>query len=161
MVLQLIQVSCELDNLSCLVIPADHEWKVDVRLSSDDEIRKNISLRSDELHEIPNSRGSANLILSAGKNNYATVTIEQLPKMVSSKIQAESSGKLVTLLAVDCRGCEIVAWHPTGFYEAVSTAGTRFDEVDLSEGEWYDVDTETNEPVSITNVVASIVNHRK
>jgi hypothetical protein len=161
MVVQLIQISCDLENLESFRIPVDHEWTFDLRLTSDDEVCKNVTLTTEDVQGIPNSRGSANLILSAGKNNYATITVEALPKVVNAEFGANESGKQVVVLALDCRGCEIIAWKPTGFYEAVSTAGTTFGEVDLSECEWYDVDPETNEPVSITNVVTSIVNYKK
>ena len=156
MVVQIVSLKCELDNIESLSVPADHEWVFDIRLTASDEVRTGVKVSTENEVEIPNSRGNTNLVIKVGKNIYATITVEDAPKIVKKEVSLDDSGKRIPLFAVDCRGCEIVAWHPTGYYSAVSVNGTRFDHVDLSEKEWYDVDTETNEPVSITNVESFI-----
>jgi hypothetical protein len=160
MVIQLVHVTCEIENLHSFVIPEDHEFIFDVELSSS-EIRQNVKFTLLNEEEIPNSRGVANLIFKIDKNAYASIKAELLPKTVKRELNSDDSNREVAVLALDCRGCEVRAWKPTGFYRAVSAQGTVFDDVDLSTGEWYDVDPETNEPVSITNVRTSIDVYRK
>lgn len=42
---------------------------------------------------------------------------------------------------------------PNGEFQCIGLdSGTVFNEVDLSEGEWYDVDEKTNDEVSIIDV---------
>jgi hypothetical protein len=159
MVLKLLSLKCELDNIESLSVPEDHEWILNVNVGG--ELRQGVRFSTQNDIEIPNSRGTTNLVIKMDKNAYASITVEALQKTVKTEITSEDSGKSVPLLAVDCRGCDIESWTATGFYSARTPSGTVFDTVDLSEKEWYDVDTETNEPVSITNVETSVQSHRK
>jgi hypothetical protein len=163
MVLLLLKAHAEMENVESFEFPEDHEWLIDVVIPASGETRHNVKLSRTEELEIPNSRGLANLILKVDKNVYATIKIEDIPKVTRNKITAtdSESGTLVPILGVDCRGCEILAWKPTGFYSATTPTGTNFEEVDLQEGEWYDVDAETNLPVSITNIRSEIEVYRK
>jgi hypothetical protein len=160
MVLQLIKISCELDNLDSFEVPEDHDFIFDIELGIS-ELRKNVKFTVQTEEEIPNSRGVANIVLKIDKNSFASIRAEPLPKIVKRELCFSDSGKYVALLALECRGCEVKAWKPTGYYKATTSHGTVFEEVDLSSGEWYDVDKETNEPVSITNVQTSIEVYRK
>ena len=159
MVVQLLCLKCDLDNIDSFSIPEDHEWILNVNVGG--ELREGVRFSTQNEVEIPNSRGTANLVIKIDKNAYASITVEPLPKIVRTEFGSEDAGKPVPLLAVDCRGCEIEGWAATGFYTAKSVSGTVFENVDLSEKEWYDVDIETNEPVSITNVETSVQSHRK
>ena len=163
MVFQLIKACIELDNVETLEFPEDHEWCVDVFLPGSGEVRENVVLSRSEDLEIPNSRGTANVVIKVDKNIYATIKIEDVPKVTTRSISAADAenGKYVPLLGVDCRGCELKAWKPTGFYTATSPDGKVFDEVDLQNGEWYDVDPETNLPVSVMSIKSQIDVYRR
>ena len=163
MVVLIIKAKVEMDNVDILEFPEDHEWCVDVYLTASGELKENVKLSRTEEVDVPNSRGTANLILKVDKNVYATIKIEDIPKVTSTRITAadSESGENVVILALDCRGCEIKAWRPTGFYKVTTPEGTEFDEVDLHTGEWYDVDAETNMPVSIMSIKSEIQMYRK
>ena len=158
---QIVKFKAELENVKTFSIPEDHEWCFDIVIPSTGEVRENVKFLVQDEVEVPNSRGIANLVIKVDRNVHATLTVESLPKIIKSEISSDDSGSQVPVLAVDCRGCEIQAWKPTGFYTVIAPSGTRFEEVELESREWYDVDPETNEPVSITNVETSIDAHRK
>lgn len=160
MVVQLLNIACELENVQHLRIPEDHEFVLDIEVGPG-EIRRGVIFSRENQVDIPSSRGTANLVLKIDKNSFASLSVCDLPKTIRPELCASDSEKLVPILAIECRGCEVKAWKPTGFYVAQSTQGAIFEEVDLSTGEWYDVDAEANEPVSITNVRTSIEPHRK
>lgn len=162
MVVQLIELKLDMENIKSFTIPDDHIWKLDLVFPSTGDSRSGINLSPSEEVEIPNSRGTANLVLRIDKNVCATLKIQPLPKIVRNGITDEESekGQFVPVLAVECRGCEIQSWTPTGYYQVATLSGSIFDEVDLSAGEFYDVDPETNEPVSIISFKSKIVVYR-
>lgn len=163
MVLQLLKVLPDSDNVEEFEIPQDHIWCVDVEVFGTGEVREAVGIRRDEIHEVPSSRGTANLILKVDTNHYATISIIDTPNLTKAVVSVEdiSRGVHTAVVAFDCRGCSIKSWRPTGFYTVRTPNGTEFTEVDLQTGEWYDVDTETNQPVSIMSVKYEIEQFRK
>lgn len=161
MVVQVVKFKAEFENVETFTIPEDHEWCFDIVIPSTGEVRENVKFSTQEEVEVPNSRGIANLVIKIDRNVHATVTVEQLPKLVKSEFSGDDAGTFVPVLAVDCRGCEIKAWKPTGYYTVTTPSGSKFDEVDLESREWYEVDAEINEPVSVTQVETCIDAHRK
>jgi hypothetical protein len=163
MVVLVLKVLPEVDNVESIEFPRDHEWCLDIDMGGTGEIRDKVVVsRSDEF-EVPNSRGTANLVLKMDTGSYATVTILDIPKFTKDVISASDSesGLYTPIVAFDCRGCEIKKWHPTGYYTVTTPSGTTFSEVDLQLGEWYDVDKETNLPVSIMSVKHELDIYRK
>ena len=60
---------------------------------------------------------------------------------IKSSIQASDSGNFVPILALDCHDLEPYAFHPRGDeFTLTNTSGETFDNVDLSEGSWSQVD---------------------
>lgn len=159
MVIQLLKVRAELDNIESLEFPKDHLWCFDVSIPQAGEVRKGVQFSIDDESEVPNSRGTANLILKVDKNFYATVSILDLPKETRNSISSEDSeaGQYVAIAAFECRGCELEKWNPTGYYTITTPCGEKFEEVDLSTGEWYEVEQETNTPVSVISVISELV----
>ena len=163
MVVLVLKVLPEFDNVEALEFPRDHEWCLDIDVGGSGEIREKVNVSSAEDFEIPNSRGTANLVLKVDKNNYATITISEIPKLTTERITGDNAeaGKYTPIVAFDCRGCEIKKWHPTGYYTVTTPNGAIFSEVDLQSGEWYDVESETNMPVSITSIKHELDIYRK
>ncbi len=163
MVVQVVKVLPEFDNVEWLEFPSDHQWCVDIEIQGSGEVRESIRISRNDEVEVPSSRGTANLILKLDKSHYASVSIVDIAKVTTSTICSEDadSGKYTAVVAFDCRGCEIKAWRPTGFYTIKTPSGAQFDEVDLQTGEWFDVDTDTNLPVGVLSVKYEIEQYRK
>ena len=70
----------------------------------------------------------------------------------------DKSGEWVQIAAFECRGMEVVAWHPAenGDFTAESTGGKVFEEVDLSEGDWTDYDDDNDLAVSVMELDSKI-----
>ena len=151
MVVQVLKVFTEIDNIETIEFPNDHEWCFDVEICGSGDVREKVLVCRDEEVDVPNSRGTANLVLKVDKNSYASITIIQIPKLTNGVVTASDAetSRLTPLIAFDCRGCEIKTWHPTGYYKVTTPAGSVFSEVDLQSGEWYEVESETHLPVSI------------
>ncbi|KAM5436621.1 hypothetical protein McanMca71_001739 [Microsporum canis] len=65
----------------------------------------------------------------------------------------ESKGKGQKIIEFDCRGLEFTEFKADGKWEATGIeSGTKFGEINLEEGEWYDFDEKQGEEVSITEI---------
>ncbi|GME69391.1 unnamed protein product [[Candida] boidinii] len=65
----------------------------------------------------------------------------------------EQNKKRVAILEIDARGLELIEFIPEGLFSCKGAeTSTVFEEVDLSEGEWYDYDDRAGEEVSITEI---------
>jgi len=61
--------------------------------------------------------------------------------------------KRQNIIEFECRGCEFVRFKSEGDWEAVGLeSNTRFDEIDLTDKEWFDYDEKTGNEVSIKDV---------
>ena len=72
-------------------------------------------------------------------------------------MEADDSGAMVPMLALDCNGLEPYAFHPLGGegeFVAVGKNGKVYENVDLSDGDWSDYDLATGS-VSITNFASA------
>ncbi|GAB5587892.1 hypothetical protein Unana1_02792 [Umbelopsis nana] len=61
--------------------------------------------------------------------------------------------KFVKLAVLDCRGLEPVGFDPrAGWTAQGAESGTKFEDIDLTEGDWADYDEKAGEPVGISNI---------
>ncbi|KAI5948735.1 hypothetical protein KGF57_005346 [Candida theae] len=110
---------------------------------------KEVHMNRFEHHEISGSRGEASFVFRCKecKNEHSASILR-----TGAKLEAGAS-KAVSILEIDARGLDFIKFVPDGKFQAVGEeTGTKFDEVDLEDGEWYDVDEKTNEEVSIVDV---------
>ncbi|KAK1061285.1 hypothetical protein LTR74_011169 [Friedmanniomyces endolithicus] len=65
----------------------------------------------------------------------------------------QSPAKAKNILTLDCRGLEFVEFKADGAWKATGVeSGTKFADIDLTEGEWFDYDEKAGEEVSIKEV---------
>ncbi|KAK0935017.1 hypothetical protein LTR48_003186 [Friedmanniomyces endolithicus] len=65
----------------------------------------------------------------------------------------QSPAKAKNILTLDCRGLEFVEFKADGAWKATGVeSGTKFADIDLTEGEWFDYDEKAGEEVSIKDV---------
>ncbi|KAF2999558.1 hypothetical protein E8E14_000618 [Neopestalotiopsis sp. 37M] len=98
-----------------------------------------------ENNEMSGSRGEANFVWKC-KNckRESTASIKTAPKPYE---QGEPP-KAQYIIEFDCRGLEFTDFHP----EASIDSGTKFTEIELTDGEWYDYDDKAGEEVSIKDL---------
>lgn len=81
-----------------------------------------------------------------------------LIERTKEKVQAGNSNKWTNLLEIDARGIDFVEFIPEGRWQCVGEElGTKFEEVDLEDAEWYDYDDKQGDEVSVTEVQFDIL----
>jgi Eukaryotic protein of unknown function (DUF866) len=138
----------ELENIKKLKFPHNHAWLMDFQSGFSDETREGVRVTAAEEVEMPNSRSTANVCITfkdTGKS-AASINVTTVKGVTRNTYLAQDSCSFVSIAAFDCRGAIPVKWSPTGFYFADNF------KIDLNNGEWFDVDPDTCESVSITDV---------
>ncbi|CAK9439498.1 uncharacterized protein LODBEIA_P35980 [Lodderomyces beijingensis] len=149
-----LKISAELDNVTELE-PLDtpqepHYYTFKIECTKCRTVHdKDVQINRFEKHEMGGSRGEANFVFRCKEcKNEHNASIER----TNAKLENGDS-KPVAILEIDARGLDFVEFIPDGKFQAKGVeTGTVFDEVDLEDSEWYDVDEKTNEEVSITDV---------
>ena len=68
------------------------------------------------------------------------------------------SGKFVPIIRLDCRGIEPVEFIPKDGWEAEGAeSGTKFSDIDLSEGDYSEYDEKASASVGIYNFESQVV----
>ncbi|KAI9118436.1 hypothetical protein K1719_010768 [Acacia pycnantha] len=104
---------------------------------------------------LPVGKGTTNLIQKCkfcGRDG----TVTMIPGRGKPLTQETSeSGKYAPLMLFDCRGYEPVGFIFVGGWKVESLEGTKFENVDLSSGEFVEYDEKGECPVMISNVRAT------
>ncbi|KAJ5636357.1 uncharacterized protein N7484_009670 [Penicillium longicatenatum] len=151
-------LKAELEGVTDLQ-PSDTEenpyfYTFKVQCSSCRETHPNwVSFNRFEQHEIPGSRGEANFVWKCRLcTKTHTASIVSGPNVYEA--DEKKAGKKI--IEIDCRGLEFVDFQADGEWEAKGAeTSTRFKEIDLMEGEWYDYDEKAGE-VSIKEITWTV-----
>ncbi|KAF1810352.1 DUF866-domain-containing protein [Eremomyces bilateralis CBS 781.70] len=122
-----------------------------VQCTSCREVHPNwVTISRFEQNEISGSRGEANFVWKCTlckREHSATIQKEPAPYPHSSPPKRQN------ILEFDCRGLEFIEFKPDGDWKASATeTKSRFTEIDLTDGEWYDYDEKAKEEVSIKDL---------
>ncbi|KAK4166092.1 hypothetical protein QBC43DRAFT_258276 [Cladorrhinum sp. PSN259] len=161
-----LTLSAELEGVTSLR-PADTEatpfwYTFKVQCTSCRETHpKTVAVSRFEQNEISGSRGEANFVWKC-KNCKRESTASILAAPTAFEVQSEPSknnkNKSQKILTFDCRGLEFVEFIPEGEWLAEGLeSGTKFTQIDLSEGEWFEYDEKAGEEVSIKELKWDIV----
>ncbi|CAO2818019.1 unnamed protein product [Amaranthus hypochondriacus] len=123
--------------------------------------QKETSVVLEEVFPIPKSRGQANLVQKC-KFCEREGTVTMLPDAPSSGTKMRcrpltgddcEAGNYAPIMFFDCRGIEPVEYYFGGSqWKVETTAGTIYENVDLSGGDWAEYDEKGEMPVSISNL---------
>lgn len=103
-----------------------------------------------ETNEMSGSRGEANFVWKC-KNckRESSASIKAAP----TAYEASEPAKPRKILEFDCRGLEFTEFKPEGNWTAEGAeSGTKFTEIDLTEGEWFEYDEKAGDEVSIKDL---------
>jgi hypothetical protein len=144
----------ELENLSNLIPAnkAEYDFPLKVKCTSCNEVHsKHVTVNGTDKTELPGSRGESNFVWKCSfcsKVSSANVELNTIQPYM-----ADDSGQFKQLVVFECRGCEFVGFEPRDGFEAEGAeSGTKFDDIDLSEGEWVEYDEKSKLPVGISEV---------
>ncbi|KAF5827838.1 hypothetical protein DUNSADRAFT_18628 [Dunaliella salina] len=131
------------------------------------EVRKGVHVSALEQHELPGSKGTANFILKFDKGSKSTASISIVDskdlKGVLRGLTAEDAdaGKFVPVAALECRGLEPIGYTPeSDWMVEAANSQTKWDDVDLSEGEWTEYDEKAGEGVGVYKIRSDFKVHR-
>ncbi|EFJ29662.1 hypothetical protein SELMODRAFT_146445 [Selaginella moellendorffii] len=154
MVFLLLKIKAELENLTNLV-PQGPNFTFFFKVqcgSCGTMSEKHSGVSAADVVEIPNSRGTANLVQKC-KLCKKTGTISLVDgKNKPYTLEDSESGKFVPVMCFDCRGMEPVEFscNSSSLWEAEGlNSGTRFSNIDLSDGEFVEYDEKAAESVGI------------
>lgn len=118
------------------------------------ETKENVWISSSEKVETEKGKGEFNLVIKQkGAKSAATITIVSES---SGEFQAE--GKPLVVATFDCRGVEITGFTVDERVPLIATTpGGKTVAVQLEGGEFYDVDPDSSDPVSVTNIQTTVV----
>ena len=162
MVLYVLKFSAELENVSSVKFSDPTYFKLDLKQSNSDEVRKGLLISTEHkvrMENVPESdENTVNFAVKfGGQGKQCTLDIVTDPNITGIRDFTENDEmkeNYVSIAGFECRGLEPITWHiPTDGFEITSTNGTIFKDCDLSsEDGWYEYD-ETNEcSVSVTNI---------
>ena len=148
-----LHLRATLENVESLKLPNGYDFCVDVKESAGDEARERVTLSAAEEHELPGSRGVAHLVVrfDKGSKHAANASVVMPLKGVTGPDGGlvTSSDEWQPVAGLECRGLEPTRFRPGRGFEVVCSSGTRFGDLDLSEGEWCDFDEKGKVSVGI------------
>ncbi|KAL8397294.1 hypothetical protein RB594_004133 [Gaeumannomyces avenae] len=122
-----------------------------VQCTSCREVHANwVGVNRFETNEMSGSRGEANFVWKC-KNckRESSASIKAAP----TAYEASEPAKARKILEFDCRGLEFTEFKPEGNWMAEGAeSGTKFTEIDLTEGEWFEYDEKAGDEVSIKDL---------
>lgn len=114
---------------------------------------KETAVSLEEEVPLPKSRGHAHLLQKCkfcGREGNITMTPGSGRPLTDEHCE---EGKYAPMMAFDCRGLEPVEFAFMGpQWRVESVEGTVYENVDLSEGEWFEYDEKGSCPVSISKL---------
>ncbi|KAI5078613.1 hypothetical protein GOP47_0006284 [Adiantum capillus-veneris] len=105
-----------------------------------------------ELLYLPNSRGKAHLVQRCKFcSREGSVTMME-GKGRPYTLEDSEAGKYVPLMCFDCRGIEPCEFSFRSGWAATGASGTKFLDIDLTEGDFTEYDEKESCPVAISNL---------
>jgi hypothetical protein len=93
-----------------------------VKDSTGTDVRKGVTVTSTHEEDLPGSKGTANFALKWAKDSkhVAYLNVKEIEKELKAKSKVRITGcytaddedKYVGLVAFECRGLDIIEWHP-------------------------------------------------
>ena len=150
-----LQLSCELEGVASIAPRGeDMQYTVNFQQSGGSEVKEGVVVSMDEQVDPGNGSDMCHAVLRWGGKTTSSITLMQIDG-VTRDVSADDSGSPVPLIAMECRGCEPIAWSVGDGWKVTLTSGQTFEDVNLSE-DWTEFDEGTNEPVMVTEISTSV-----
>ncbi len=110
-----------------------------------------------EEHDLPGSRGVANFVCKWVRDakHAASIVVETSVKGVTRAVEGpEDEGVWVPVCGFECRGIEPTKLHLGDGFTVTTRAGTVFEDVDFSDGDWVEFCEKGNDSVGVYGVEA-------
>jgi len=146
-----VYIKAELENVTNLKPVSDFTWHFKIECTSCHETDDNwITINPEDTVEVSGSKATANLVMRC-KFCRREASASFLDSAGSYSI--EHVNKFAKLAVIDCRGLEPVDFDPRSGWTAQGVeSGSKFEDIDLTEGDWAEYDEKAGEPVGISNI---------
>ncbi|XP_076808747.1 CXXC motif containing zinc binding protein-like [Clavelina lepadiformis] len=156
-----LEINAFLENVSSLqAVGEEFRWYLKLKCSSCGEVSSSWQYVSlSESTETKGGRGSASMVQKCkmcGRENHLDILNEHVKSYT-----VDTSGQYAPVVAFECRGLEPKEFDIRSGWVVTSCFNTLFEDVDLSEKEWYDYDEKGNQSVSITELTYKFVKLKK
>lgn len=158
MVLLLLEIKAELESITNLVPKggsdgSEYSFFFKIKCGGCGTVSdKETCVTPSELSDLPKSKGSANLVQKCKfcdkVGNITVIPGRDKPYT----LEASESGKFVPIGCFDCRGIESTEFSFRDGWAAEGLSGTKFVDIDLSDGEWSEYDEKAAASVGILNL---------
>jgi hypothetical protein len=151
-----LKIKADLENVAKLSVRDDVMWKFDIQSGGGGDTKSGVTVTKDDVIELDGSKGEANFVVKwPGSKSQAYIKMLDM-KAGTGDYTEDANGQYATVALFECRGLELVSYVPGMDFSAESTGGGKFEEVDMSEGDWADYDEDNDLAVSITNLESTI-----
>ncbi|KAI5477081.1 hypothetical protein MNV49_006880 [Pseudohyphozyma bogoriensis] len=153
-----VSIKATLENVTDLApIGDDFNWTFKIKCTSCNEEHPNwIGIDATEQRPLSGSRGEANFVWKCTLcKRESSINFDESFNRSKALYTAEQSEeqKYASIVVVECRGCEVVAFDPKGIWSCKGVeSNTKFDEVELSLDEpdgWTDYDEKAQWPTRV------------
>lgn len=149
-----LQVSCNMENLREVSLPADEDWYFTTKCTHCNEISdQKIYFKLTEMQDIPGSKGQANFIAKC-KFCERVSNVEYIQNSISA--YTDQNQKFKTIASFECRGMELINFYPGNSLGALGKeSGTEFghpygkEPIEFDGPDWAGFDEEADESVGI------------
>mmetsp|Transcript_2877 Transcript_2877/g.6610 ORF Transcript_2877/g.6610 Transcript_2877/m.6610 type:complete len:173 (-) Transcript_2877:94-612(-) len=157
-----LYMKADLENVKSIRCHPDMLWTLDVQQGGGSEVRERITVNPQEEFEIPNSKGTTNLVLKFdGAKQASTMSVIAISRKLDVKDKevkgatlgeySDPGGEVKPLALFDCRGIEPIRWYTNGPFIVETSGGFIFNEVDLSDDDgWCEYDQDADQPVQVS-----------
>eukprot|EP01061_Rhynchopus_euleeides_P007599 TRINITY_DN16675_c0_g1_i1.p1 TRINITY_DN16675_c0_g1~~TRINITY_DN16675_c0_g1_i1.p1 ORF type:complete len:181 (+),score=98.78 TRINITY_DN16675_c0_g1_i1:62-544(+) len=144
-----MRFKAEMEGVGRLVLEKDARINLDCQHPSSSEAYPNLWVMQEEELEIPNSRGTCNLVVKVGDKRHGTLKFENFAK--DFEYTEEQSGTFVPVCEFECRDLEPTKWiiDSSDWIAFGKEDRTKFDEVKFEDGAWFDYDENEECEVSV------------
>ncbi|KAK3925803.1 UPF0587 protein GA18326 [Frankliniella fusca] len=145
-----LQMKAQLENIDAIyATQPEFRYFMKIRCTGcNEESDKWHDISLSETVSLKSGRGNCNFALKCkfcGKENQMDILEKSHKKYVKEK-----EGSFQTIAEFDCRGLEPVSFSPReGWIVEASESGQKFEDVDLSDGEWIEYDEKLKESVRV------------
>ncbi|KAJ2782995.1 hypothetical protein H4R18_001958 [Coemansia javaensis] len=149
-----LQLKAQLTNVTALVpdeAEGAYDWHFKMQCGTCKEVtEKFVTINDAETRNKPGSRGEANLVMRCKfcKREGAASILDRAVEYTGG----DSGEEFATILSIECRGMEPVAFEPRGGWTAKGVDSNMRFEFDLDEGEWYGYDEKAGIEVSVADI---------
>ena len=135
-----LSLAAETEGISAIEsLGEEMQYTVDFQQSGGSEVKSGVVVSLDETIDPGNGATECHALLKWGGKTQSTIVMMEIPGVTRAFGEADSGNEPVPLIAMECRGCEPIAWQVGEGWKVTAASGQVFEDVDLSE-DWTEFD---------------------